>query len=142
MRREPHGRSPKEATSSSAVCRSCRVGPRRANNRSPASVGATLRVVRLSRRTPRLRSSVRITWLSDEADRPSSSAAFLKLRWAETAAKAFRSLSVGAAIIGIFSAAHANSNGLSHDWIGAKRLAQAITPWGLHDQDKARHFHI
>jgi hypothetical protein len=29
-------------------------------------------------------------------------------------------LSVGASIIGIFSAAHPDSNGLSHDWIAAK----------------------
>src|SRR6202030_4275631 len=64
----------------------------------PASVGATLRVVRLSKRTPRLRSSVLMTWLSDEGDSPSSSAAFLKLRCLATAAKGFRSLSVGVGV--------------------------------------------
>jgi hypothetical protein len=51
-----------------------------ASRRSPASVGATLRVVRARRRSPRRSSSVRIEWLIADLLTPSFSAAFVKLR--------------------------------------------------------------
>jgi hypothetical protein len=51
-------------------------------------VGATLRVVRVSKRTPRRASSSRMVWLSDDCDMPSFAAAFVKLRSRPTARNA------------------------------------------------------
>ena len=44
---------------------------RRASSRSPASVGATLRVVRASRRSPSRASRARSVWLSADCETPS-----------------------------------------------------------------------
>src|SRR5438445_3905905 len=63
-------------------------------SRSPASVGATLRVVRVKSRTPSRASSCLMVWLSVDCDVPSSAAAFVKLRSRTTARnhnKSFRS---------------------------------------------------
>lgn len=57
------------------------------NSRSPASVGATLRVDRVSRRSPSLASRLRIVWLSADCETPSCAAALVKLRAFATAAK-------------------------------------------------------
>ena len=62
-----------------------------ANNRSPASVSATLRVVRLRRRTPSLSSKERIVWLRLGRDIPSWAAALVKFRCSATATKALSS---------------------------------------------------
>jgi hypothetical protein len=66
---------------------------------SPASVGATLRVVRVSNRTPKRSSSARIVWLRAEGDTPSCAAARVKLRSRATARKAARSAIGGRAIL-------------------------------------------
>ena len=59
---------------------------------SPGSVGATLLVVRESRRTPILSSSPRIEWLSADGLTPRRRAAFVKLLSSATARKAARTL--------------------------------------------------
>src|SRR5262245_49027911 len=48
----------------------------------------TLRVVRLSRRTPKLSSSSRMVWLSEPVDSPSWAAALVKLPQSTTARRA------------------------------------------------------
>jgi hypothetical protein len=60
--------------------------------RSPASVGDTLRVVRVSRRSPMRSSSWRIDWLSADCETPSLAAARVKLRSRATMAKVARTL--------------------------------------------------
>ena len=60
---------------------------------SPAGVGITLRVVRVSRRSFRRSSSRRTDWLKADCDFPSLVAARVKLRASATAAKIARSLS-------------------------------------------------
>lgn len=47
---------------------------------SPSAVGETLRVIRVSRRTPSRVSRARIEWLRPDWDIPSSAAALVKLR--------------------------------------------------------------
>jgi hypothetical protein len=66
--------------------------PRAHGGRSPASVGETLRVVRIRSRTPSRASSPRIVWLSADCETPSFAAAFVKLRSLATARKTRRSL--------------------------------------------------
>ncbi len=70
-----------------------RIGPdiRMAVVGSPASVGVTLRVVRVSSRTPSLVSNPRSVWLRAEGETPSRAAARVKLRSRATATKAARS---------------------------------------------------
>lgn len=48
------------------------------NNLSPASLGAALRVVRVSRRIPSRPSTRRTIWLSDDCEMPSLAAAFVR----------------------------------------------------------------
>src|SRR5207249_8263115 len=57
---------------------------------SPACVGATLRVVRASRRTPNRSSNPRIAWLTAEVDTPRRFAARVKLRSSATVRNADR----------------------------------------------------
>jgi hypothetical protein len=66
--------------------------PTLARSRSPASVGETLRVVRVSSRRPSLSSSPRTVWLSADCEIPSFFPALVKLRSRATARKARRSL--------------------------------------------------
>ena len=54
--------------------------PHGRSRRSPASVGATLRVVRVSSRSPSRSSSPRMVWLSADCETPSFAAALVKLR--------------------------------------------------------------
>ena len=63
----PAGRSRKPFTTSSAASTSVSAGPSRSSRRAPASVGTTLRVVRLSSLTPSLASSRRTASLSPDA---------------------------------------------------------------------------
>jgi hypothetical protein len=63
------------------------------NSRSPAAVGATLRVVRVNRRTPSRVSRRRMVWLSEDCDVQSFAAARVKLCSSATARKALRSTS-------------------------------------------------
>src|SRR5438093_2517370 len=92
-RTRPAGWSRSPDTWSSAPRMSPRAGRRRAMSCSPPSVGATLRVVLASRRTPICSSSPRIAWLRAEGDTPSRFAARVKLRSSATARKAERTLS-------------------------------------------------
>src|ERR1700674_3823756 len=91
MRNRPEGTSRMLRMSSGASTTSLSAGARRCNILSPASVGATLRVVRFSRRTPSRSSRSRMRWLKLDADMRSSTAARRKLRSRATATKAARS---------------------------------------------------
>ena len=68
------------------------------SRRSPASVGATFRVVRVRSRIPSFASRLRIVWLRADCDTPSFVAARVKLRSSATATKATRSLKLSPAI--------------------------------------------
>src|SRR3989441_677103 len=92
-RTRPAGRSRSPETSSSASRTSPSAGRSRATSCAPASVGATLRVVRASKRTPKRSSSSRIAWLSAEGVTPRRLAARVKLRSSATARNADRTLS-------------------------------------------------
>ena len=83
-RTRPAGRSRRPESRSSAPRMSPSAGRSRARNSSPASVRATLRVVRASRRTPTRSSSARMAWLKAEGDTPSCFAARVKLRSSAT----------------------------------------------------------
>src|SRR5438093_3444476 len=65
-------------------------GPTRASNSSPASVSATLRVVRFIRRTPSRTSMSRSRWLRLETETPCSTAARRKFRVRATVTNASR----------------------------------------------------
>src|SRR4051812_10559881 len=67
-------------------------GRRRPMSCCPASVVATLRVVRASRRTPRRSSRRRIAWLTAEVDTPRRFAARVKLRSSATARNASKTM--------------------------------------------------
>ena len=71
----PAGPSCEPLTSSRAPARSDSIGDSLSSNRWPASVGVTLRVVRLSSRVPSLASSRRTASLSAEAETPRNVAA-------------------------------------------------------------------
>src|SRR6266516_459886 len=58
------------------------------SRRSPASVGETLRVVRVNNRTPKRLSSCLMVWLSADCETPSFAAALVKLRSCPTAMNA------------------------------------------------------
>ncbi len=72
MRMVPAGlsRNSLKAASSASISSNARA-ERRASRRSPASVGATLRVVRVSSRSPSRASSPRTVWLSADCETPS-----------------------------------------------------------------------
>src|SRR5437762_11367856 len=89
----PAGRSRSPVITSTAPRKSPRAGRRRAMSCSPAGVGATLRVVRASRRTPNRSSKPRIAWLTAEVDTPRRFAARVKLRSSATVRNADRTLS-------------------------------------------------
>src|SRR4029450_3858847 len=86
-RTRPAGRSRCSAIWSSTDATSPSAGPRRPMSCSPASVGATLRVVRDKSRTPMRSSRPRIAWLSADRDTPTRFAARVKLRASATARK-------------------------------------------------------
>src|SRR6266478_7998886 len=91
MRKRPDGTSRKPRTWSSAAPTSDIAGPTRASNSSPASVNATLRVVRFISRTPSRSSMSRNRWLKLDTETRCSSAARRKFRVRATATKASRS---------------------------------------------------
>ena len=84
------------------------------SKRVPASVTETLRVVRLSNRTPRRCSRLRSAWLKPERETPRASAAWRKLRCSATAAKAASSSRVGLLIGENASPNHSTPAGLCH----------------------------
>jgi hypothetical protein len=92
MRIVPDGVSRNALSAVSSVPISSKRGSTVRSNRSPASVGATLRVVRFSSRSPNRVSSPLIVWLSADCETPSWAAARVKLRAFATAKKARRSL--------------------------------------------------
>src|SRR6266478_5438695 len=91
MRKRPDGTSRRPRTRSSASPTSAIAGPTRASSNSPASVSATLRVVRFIRRTPSRSSMSRSRWLRLETETRCSSAARRKFKVRATATKASRS---------------------------------------------------
>jgi hypothetical protein len=92
MRMVPAGLSPSWLTAATSAVMSSSRGATVCIRRSPASVGATLRIVRVNRRTPNRASRSRMVWLSEDCDMPSLAAARVKLRSRATAMKASRSL--------------------------------------------------
>src|SRR3954465_6372467 len=90
--RRPPTRPPGPPTSRSA-------GATFESSSSPASVSATLRVVRFIRRTPRRSSRSRSRWLRLDTDTRISTAARRKLRVRATATKTSRSRRSGSAIV-------------------------------------------
>jgi hypothetical protein len=88
------GRLPRQA---SAVSMSWRFGISALDRRSPASVGATLRVVRVSRRR-RAAPPARMVWLSADCDTPSWAAARVKLRSRATTKKGRREKTYGRSV--------------------------------------------
>ena len=80
IRTVPAGFSRNSRTAETSASISSKRGPMVCSRRSPASVGATLRVVRVSSRTPRRASSSRMVWLREDCDMPSCAAARVKLR--------------------------------------------------------------
>src|SRR6266446_300960 len=91
--------SRKPFTVSTAAATSPNAGTRRSSRRAPASVGVTLRVVRLRRRTPSRVSNRRTASLRVEAEVPRTVAAPRKLRCRATAVKASRSARSGSVIV-------------------------------------------
>lgn len=108
-RKVPVGLSRKAFTASSAPSTSASTGARRSMSRSPASVGVTLRVVRLSRRTPIRASSRRTAVLRAEGDTPRATAAPRKPRARATAMKASRSERLAPVIVQNIAQALPNS---------------------------------
>src|SRR3989449_2329001 len=102
-RTRPAGRSRNPVITSTAPRMSPSAGRRRAMSCSPAGVGATLRVVRASRRTPNRSSNPRIAWLTAEVDTPRRFAARVKLRSSATARNADRTLSSSRTICEYYS---------------------------------------
>jgi hypothetical protein len=90
-RSEPAGLSRKPFTTSMAASTSVNAGPSRSSRRSPASVGATLRVVRLSNLTPSCASRRRTASLRPDALLPLARAPSRKPLARATATKAFKS---------------------------------------------------
>ena len=103
MRMVPAGFSRSSLSAASSPSISSKRGPTVRSSRSPASVGATLRVVRVRSRSPSRSSSPRIVWLSADCDTPSFAAAFVKLPSRATATKARRSSRVLRGIYGACS---------------------------------------
>src|SRR5438552_17674096 len=122
-RTRPAGRSRKPLITSTAPRMSPSAGRRRAMSCSPAGVGATLRVVRASRRTPNRSSSPRIAWLIAEADTPRRFAARVKLRSSATARNADRTLSSSRTICEWYSQTLVDFPGYSgQKWVVTLRL--------------------
>ena len=90
-RNNPAGLSRKPFTTSMAASTSVRAGPSRCSSRVPASVGTTLRVVRLSSLTPSCASRRRTASLRPDALLPLARAPSRKPLARATATKAFRS---------------------------------------------------
>ncbi|CAG9181062.1 hypothetical protein LMG23994_04567 [Cupriavidus pinatubonensis] len=88
----PAGRSPSSATAERSASISSNFGTRERISHSPASIVDTLRVVRVSSRTPSLASKLRMEWLSADCVTPSLAAARVKLRSFATVINASRSL--------------------------------------------------
>ena len=114
----PAGLPRKLLRSSSASSISRNAGLIRENSRSPASVSATLRVVRLISRRSSRSSMLRSAWLSADADTPSSVAAARKLRCRAIARKVARS-DGSIRIDEFFSVACELFSGLSQLWRAA-----------------------
>src|SRR6476661_10846203 len=97
-------------------------------SRSPASVGATFLVVRASRRTPSLSSSVLMVWLSEDGVTPSLAAALVKLCSRATARNACRSFIFVCAITEFCSQLHQDCTGLSRRCLQATMHAIQYDP--------------
>src|SRR5436190_433674 len=122
-RTRPAGCSRSPDTWASAPRMSPRAGRRLAMSCSPASVGATLRVVLASRRTPIRSSSPRTAWLSAEVETPSRFAARVKLRSSATARNADKTLSSSRTICEWYSQTLVDFT----DYSGARSVATLVS---------------
>jgi len=98
---------------------------------SPASVGATLLVVRESSRTPTRSSSPRMAWLIAEGDTPNRLAARVKLRSSATTTKADNALRSFSGICEFYSQTLARESILSsarfrHTVVVEKKTSRAL----------------
>jgi hypothetical protein len=98
MRRLPAGFPRMAVTAANPASIPSKCGPTVWIRRSPASVGATLRVLRVRSRNPSRASRSRMMRLRAGWDTPSCAAARVKLRSLATARRAIRSLMVSRAI--------------------------------------------
>src|SRR5580704_17993753 len=101
-----------------------RIGWTSESSLSPASVSATLRVVRLNIRIPSRSSRERIVWLMVGRAMPTCAAALVKLRCSATATKAVSSLSWMRAIIRACQANYSEYSRLSKDRLAFKLVGQ------------------
>ena len=92
MRTEPAGLSRSAVSASSSDSISSKRFPMACSNRSPAGVGDTLRVVRVSSRISSRSSNALIAWLSADWVTPSTAPARVKLPSRATVTKASKSL--------------------------------------------------
>ncbi|MFT3760990.1 MAG: hypothetical protein QM748_19590 [Thauera sp.] len=92
MRTVPEGLSRNSESTSSSASISSKRCPMACNSRSPAAVGETLRVVRVSRRISSLASRPLMAWLKADCVTPSSAAARVKLPSRATVTNDRRSL--------------------------------------------------
>src|SRR5437867_182641 len=122
-RTRPAGCSRSPDTWASAPRMSPRAGRRLAMSCSPASVGATLRVVLASRRTPIRSSSPRTAWLSAEVETPIRFAARVKLRSSATARNADKTLSSSRTICEWYSQTLVDFT----DYSGARSVATLVS---------------
>src|SRR5580704_15676791 len=113
-RRCPAGLSRNTLIDSTAASKPSSAGRSSASSRSPTSVKATLRVVRLSSRTPSFSSRPRIVSLSVEREIPRCVAALAKLERSAMATKAFISAKPSFRIDRILRLGHADNAGLSN----------------------------
>src|ERR1700687_4598595 len=95
-RRVPPSFARNPFTTSRAFSNLSSAGFKCARSSAPALVNATLRVARLSRRTPNWSSSDRIAWLRDGLEMPSCVAALVKLACSATATNAVNLANWGA----------------------------------------------
>ncbi|MNL18079.1 hypothetical protein D3C87_1392100 [compost metagenome] len=108
IRTVPAGLSRMAVSDASSCSISLKCGLNTLSSLCPASVVDTLRVVRVSRRTPKRASSASIAWLSAERDKPSCAAARVKLRACATATKVWRSFRFSLAISEFSTPGHAD----------------------------------
>ena len=113
MRMVPAGLSRRSLSAATSASISSKRAPSVCSSRAPASVGDTLRVVRVSSRMPSRVSSARRVWLSADCDTRSCAAARVKLPSRATATKANRSLKFSRGMDKAFSQKQAGSAGLA-----------------------------
>src|SRR5690348_4486641 len=131
MRKWPAGLSRNAFTDSSTASKLSSKGRSCTRSRSPASVTATLRVVRLINRTPSRSSSERRLSLKEERDTPSCLAALAKLACSAIATKAFISAMLAFFIVRNLRPSRLDNAGLSNRHQRRTLLGQLAALRGL-----------